>query len=103
MKVVGQFRQIKFYKSVLMVKNNTMWSWVLLGLALLVIIFLLTGSGCAVWGGADYSMSPATMRALKASSAAKAAKKAETVPKPAPLPGRSSVQRDMSRPPLAQF
>jgi hypothetical protein len=77
-----------------------MWSWVLLGLALLVIIFLLTGSGCAVWGGADYSMTPATMRALKASSAAKAAKKAE--PKPAPLK-RSSVQRDMSRPPLAQF
>ncbi len=82
-----------------------MWSWVLLGLALLVIVFLLTGSGCAVWGGQDYTMSPSTMRALTSSSAM-AAHHNKThdakLPVPAPLK-RSSVQREMSRPPLAQF
>lgn len=83
-----------------------MWSWVLLGLALLVIIFLLTGSGCAVWSGHDYTMTPSTMRALTSSSAMGAYNKKKTpdtkLPVPAPLK-RSSVQREMSRPPLAQF
>ena len=82
-----------------------MWSWVLLGLALLVIIFLLTGSGCAVWAGEDYTMAPATMRALTSSSAMAAYNKKASgakLPVPAPLK-RSSVQREMSRPPLAQF
>jgi hypothetical protein len=82
-----------------------MWSWVLLGLALLVIVFLLTGSGCAVWSGHDYTMTPSTMRALTSSSAMAAYNKKKPynmLPVPAPLK-RSSVQREMSRPPLAQF